>query len=283
MTKLSCKISDLEEICRLISLKGKNPQGKEFVAIPDFLLVCAGPTGSIPGSEGYADVKAVDNKGAIAVSLRYKNIKVVQDGVIPIGDVESFQKYLARFNSSDEVTVETTENKIIITRQSPSKIARIPMASVDSLTTSKNAEAILSNFKKNEAGYFQSKKTNLNLRLTLNAGDIKNVVDDGEAVGQRIYPWKLEANQLFVKVGEEQLGEIETQITTLKTESFTKSGDAPETQTAFAYGIDNIFGNLSGEVKIYLANGVQACPLILTQSTDKYSLKILLAPVTVTE
>ena len=38
MTKINCKISNLEEVCKIVSLKGVNTQGKEYVAIPDFLI-----------------------------------------------------------------------------------------------------------------------------------------------------------------------------------------------------------------------------------------------------
>jgi len=275
MTKLICSISDLEEVCRLVSLKGKNPQGKEYTAIPDFLVEVHE---NVETGKGLITTKAVDNKGAIAVGLEYNVPKVEVPGLIPIGDVEKFQKYLSRFNSSDEVIVETTENKILIVRPKPHKVARIPMASVDSLSSNKNAETILNNFQKTPEGYYKSSKTFLNLRLTLNADDVKNVIGDGEVVGQRIYPWKL-ADGLTIKVGTEQLGEIETQINLLKVES--NSDQPTNTKTAFAYGIDNIFNNLSGEVTVYLANQVEVCPLILEQKTEKYSLKILLAPVMV--
>jgi len=278
MTKMSCKISVLEEICRLASLKGKNPQGKEYVAIPDLLLqVFNRISGSMPGKSAVI-VKAIDNKGAIGVALINYNVNVLEPGVIPIGDVEKFVKYLSRFNSSDEVTVETTENRIILERKEPYKKATIPMASVDSISSNKNAEQILSNFQKTETGFFKSKKTNLNIRLTLNADDIKSVIDDGEVVGQRIYPWQLEENRLVIKVGEERLGEIETVIPTTKVETETPPAN---TKTSFAYGVDNIFGNLSGEIQVYLANNAEVCPLILTKETDTYKLKILLAPVMV--
>lgn len=39
MTEIKCKISDLQEICKLSSLKGKNPQGKEYYAIPISLFL----------------------------------------------------------------------------------------------------------------------------------------------------------------------------------------------------------------------------------------------------
>lgn len=279
MTQIKCKIQDLEEICKLAGLKGKDPRGKEYTALPDFLMSCEEKMGGI----SYIKIKAVDNKGAIALHLVYKNLTIIEPGLIPIGDVETFQKYLSRFNSSDEVTVSTTENRIVLTRQSPKKVAYIPKASVEALTTHKGAEKILRTFKFDAEtdGYPRSSKTYLDLRLTLNADDIKSVVDDGEVVQQRIYPWKVEGNKLSIKVGSEQLGQIETDINLLKIEPQETS--PASTKTSYAYGLDNIFSNISSEIKIYLANkaGEMGCPLYLEKETDKYNLTIILAPAAV--
>lgn len=223
-------------------------------------------------------MKAIDNKGAIALQLSYK-IPTKEAGLIPIGDVESFQKYLDRYNSSDEVTVSTTDNLIIITRVSPQKIARISKSSVDTITTTKGVE-VLQNFQFNDKGFPESKKTKLNLRLTLEADEIKKVVDDGEVVKQRIYPWMVD-NGFSIKVGTEQLGQIETLISLKKIEG--EIPEQPSTKTVYAYGLDNIFGNIDGEIKVYLANGTQSCPMLLTKETEKYNLTILLAPATVEE
>ena len=270
MTEFSCKVSDLVELCQLVSLSGKDLKGKEHLAIPDFLLTV---------NADNLEVKAVDSKGALAVHLTYK-IRPITPGIIPIGDVDVLLNYLSRYNSSDDITVSTTENKLILTRKNPLKVSRIPLASLETITTSKGADTILQNFQPTPTGYFASKKTNWDLKLTLKAEDVAEVIEDGEVVKQRIYPWKLE-NGLTIVVGTEQLGEIETSI--LIKEMSGETPTPPKTKTSFAYGIDNIFSNLSGDVNVFLVDGVDSCPIILQKKTDKYDITIFLAPAVITE
>jgi hypothetical protein len=270
MTEIKAKISDLKELCQLVSLVGKDTKGKTFLPIPEFVI-----NASVDGVQ----VQAVNKGTQLAVELKYKKITVVQPGAIVIGDVEKFTGFLDRFNSSDDVTVSTTENRIIITRLNPKKIARIPMADSGTLET-KGAQQFLEKFNKNvETGYYETSKTKFGVKVTLNAGDVKSVIDDGEAVNQRIYPWKLGDTGLTVKVGDAMLGEIETDIPLKKV--VVDSAVAPVVESAYAYGIDNIFGNLSGEVVVSLANGIGSCPMIVEKKSDKFSLKIILAPVVV--
>ena len=269
MTEIKCKISDLQEICQIVSLKGKDIKGKEFLPIPDFLIQSK-PNESL--------IEAVDAGGHLAVRLQYK-INTISEGLIVIGEVEKFQKYLERFNASDEVTLTTTENRIIITRAEPKKVARIPLASLESLTTHQNAKTVLDKFSFSETDYPKSQKSHLNLKLVAKAEDIKAVIDDGEVVGQRIYPWKVENGNLSVKVGTEQLGEIETIIKPSKIESDSTKVGSQKTSAGFAYGIDNIFGNLIGEVEIFLIDDVENSPLALRVKQPRLTLTAILAPV----
>ena len=268
MTKIEGTIQDLKEICRLVSLKGKDINGKEHIPIPEFLI-------SAGSSPNLLEISAMDRGSHLVVGLKYK-MSVPSAGSMCIGNVIKFGKYLDRFNNSDTVTIESTENRISIKK--PGKVARFPMASEDSIE-GREAVEVLKRFVKKD-GVYASAKTNLNVSLSLVADDVKRVVDDGEAVDQRIYPWTLSENGLMVKVGEEQTGIIETEI---PIESLNCGTGSVDVKTSYAYGIDNLFGNLSGRVKIYLANGIGACPLILEQETEKYKFKALLAPVVLPE
>jgi hypothetical protein len=266
MTKIKTKISEFRKICDLVSLIGKDTKGKQILAIPEFL---------IDASQNAVKIKAVDKGNHLAIDLTY-NVEVLESGPIVIGDVGYIQDFLNRFGSSDEVTIATTENKIIITRESPKKVARIPLASEESLDK-KDAKGFLEHFKKNDKGFYETSKTNFNIKLTVLASKIKDVIDDGEAVQQRVYPWSIVDNKLVVKVGAEQSGIIETDI------GFEDSTITKDTKviSAYAYGLDNIFNNLSDKVTLYLSETVEGCPLILEQTTDKYSFKAVLAPVDV--
>ena len=280
MTEVKCKVSDLREICDLISMKGKNPQGKEYVAVPDFMIKATG---------GILVVSATDSKNALAVGLKYKVESVPEEGSLPISDVETFKKYLDRFDATDSITVKTTQNRILIERADPKKVARIPLAESDSIESGAKGDEALARFPLTDAGYPKSAKTHMSLKLLLDAGAIKGVIDDGEVVKQRSYPWKIEGDTFTVKVGSEQLGEIETQIKVDKIELDPEvaGGETPGTtartpkgtKTCFSYGFDNLFSYVDGKVEIYLAENAAACPLYLVKKTDKFELRAILAPV----
>lgn len=269
MTEIKTKISNLRELCQLVSLEGKDVKGKSIIPVPEFQILAEG---------GNLRVQAKNKGNQLALELNYK-AETPTPGIIVIGDVERFLKYLDRFNSSDTVTLKTTENKLILTRDNPLKVARIPQASGEILE-GKDASAFLERFKKAESGYFETPKMKFGVKLTLKAEDVKSVIDDGEAVNQRVYPWTFGNAGLRVKVGSEQSGEIETVIEVKKIEA--QSPTTPEVKTAYAYGIDNIFGNLTGEVIVNLASG-GTCPMIVEKNVEQYSLKIILAPMEVVE
>lgn len=277
MIEVKCKVSDLREICDLISMKGKNPQGKEYVAVPDFMIKAV--AGQPLPMQGVLEVSATDSKNALAVGLKYKVESVPEAGNLPISDVETFIKYLDRFDATDSITVKTTQNRIILERADPKKVARIPLAESDSIESGAKGDEALARFPLTTAGYPKSAKTHLSLKLLLDAGAIKGVIEDGEVVKQRSYPWTIDGNAFSVKVGSEQLGEIETQIKVEKIEGDPEVPRLAGTKTCFSYGFDNLFSYIDGKIEVYLADGAEACPLYLVKKTDKFELRAILAPV----
>ncbi len=51
-----------------------------------------------------------------------------------------------------------------------------------------------------------------------------------------------------------------------------------KTQSSFGNGLDNIFSNLQGKVKIYLGDNVELTPLCVEQETENFKYLALLAP-----
>ena len=269
MTQLKGKIKDFKEVCRIVSLKGKDIKGKEFLPIPEFVI----NAGSNPNTN-LIEISAMDRGAHLAVNLKY-DMEVLSAGSMVIGDVEKFQKYLDRFGNSDDVVVENTENRIIITRNKIGKVAKFPMASEQTVDSS-GAISFLQKFKKVDDIY-ASPSTRFDVSLSVKAEDVKSVVDDGEAVNQRVYPCNITTDIMNMSVGEESTGLIST-IIPIENLSI-KSGSDINIKSSYAYGIDNLFNNLTGRVKIFFANNIGACPMILEQKTEKYDLKAIIAPV----
>lgn len=258
--KFKCKISDLETICRLAKAKGKNIDGRDYVAIPDVLINAFSPN--------KLSIKAMDIQGTFALSIDYKVDEVSEEGQLPIGDIENFEQFLTRFVPTDEIFVSTTQNKIVIERVEPKKVSRIPMGRIEDIL-SRNAVP-LDKLQRTDKG-FDSGKLNYNLSMIVDAEKIKGIIEDGNVVKQRILPWRIDGNKLYISIGSETSGEFEVEVT-------FESGTFGKTSTAFGNGIDNIFANLSGKVKIFLPDNVEISPLIVEQVTDKFNYLAILAP-----
>jgi hypothetical protein len=255
-----------------VSLQGRNIDGKSYRAILDCLV----------NATDYLTVKAMDLQGSFAIHLLYNIPQIIEQGQLPIGDIEKFESFLGRFDINDEVTVSTQGNKIVIERESPKKIARIPMAAHESIL-SKNA-IIIDKLTWSDLHFPITGKTHYNLAATIKAEDVTSLFDDGNVLKQRILPWRIDNNILYMKIGTETAGEFETeiQLEDLKRDESIHSV-SPRTSTAFGNGLDNIFSNLSGKVTIFLQAEVEICPLVVKQESEKYNFLALLAPYVVKE
>lgn len=267
MTKFKCKISDLETIVRLTESKGKNIDGKEYQALMDCLIVA---------SDNTLSVKGMDIQHTFAMQLTYKNIDTIEAGELPIGDLSNFSAILGRFNPLDEIVVYTQENKIFIERESPKKIAKIPLVAQEAIASIPVPP--IDNLKRTTDGYPTTGKTNLNTKIVINAEQITSIFEDGNVIKERIIPWKLEEGKLKVSIGSETFGSFETELIPESIEYSNISPVQSKTQTAFGNGLDNIFSNLSGKLKIYLADAVDITPLCVEQETEKFTYLALLAP-----
>jgi hypothetical protein len=276
MTEIKAKISDLLQLNRMTSMKGKDQRGKEYCVIPDYLLVAHGTetnSSCVKISDPFLEIEAIDTRKALTLLLIWNKVEVLEAGAIPIGDAEKFADYLERFNASDDVVLKTEGNDLVITRAEPFKKARYKLADLESLTTVKGASEMIAkwNFSGENVG---TEKTHFDFKMTVDALKIKEVTQDGETVNQRVYPILVEDGMVTMNVGSESLGSIETDIGA-KIENYT----GVKCKSAFAYGLDNIFSNLTGEVQIELEAGSDGKPMLVRQKTDAFSLMVLLASV----
>jgi len=260
MTKLFGKISNFLEICKLVKLEGKDPTGSTSRLISNFLMDCG--TNEIK-------VTTLNQESTVLTKLTYKKIDVINRGEIPIGSIEEFESYLKRFNPNDEVYVEDEENKLKITRLKPKKIAKIP------LTVRENIEDSL---RVGDIGdrlvvvddHYRIGSTELPVIVKTRVEFIKQVLDDGNIKNlERKYPFTITKDVFEGKVGDEKGGMIVTEIPTTEIKCESK------TVSAYRMGIDNVFHNLQGEVKICLA---QNAPMAVEQKTDNYEVVYLISP-----
>jgi hypothetical protein len=265
MTKFKCKISDLQSLVKLVSSKGKNIDGKEYSAITDCIMDVQ--SNSIV-------VKAMDIQHTFLVKVEYKNIDVLEQGQLPIGDLTNFASILTRFDPMDVVTLYTQENKLYIERAEPKKVAKLPLVSIDAISSSPATP--LDGLKRSAAGYPATDKIALNLKIVTNTENISSIFEDGNVIKERIIPIKVEQGKFKVAIGSEIYGSFETESTA---DLVVGDGETiGSTESSFGNGLDNIFSNLSGKVVIYLADKSTSTPLCVEQSTDSFNYLALLAP-----
>jgi hypothetical protein len=273
LTEIRCKVSDLLDICEIATLKGRNLQGKEYLAVPEFVI------DAVAGEKPTLSITAANVDNTLALKLDYLISSVPEAGEIPIGDVEKFVKYLERFSPKDEINLKIATNRIVIERATPRKIERIPLTDVANIDTTSRGKEYFVKFSTTEHGYPKSTKSHLNLKIILNADEIKKVIEDGEVVNQRIYPFDITPEAFTVKVGSEQTGEIETSIPNVNLENDPEKLGSRKTKTCFAGGLDNIFGNISGPVTLYMLDDSELSPMYILKTDLKYTFKAFLAPV----
>ena len=269
--KIKCKISDLQTIVKLVALKGKDMEGKEYAAVEDCVLTAAA---------GKLTVAVMDVQSTFGAKVDYKLVEIQEEGQLPIGDLETFAKFLSRFNSSDVVTVYNDENRVVIQRETPKKVAKLPLVSLESITT-KDAP-VFSNFKSDVNGYPVTAKSLWNLKFTLNADSVTSLFDDGDLIKQRILPWKVANSKLEMSIVDEVQGSFETEVALDSIESNPAKVGKQSTLVHFGRGVDNIFSNLSGNVTVYMVDDFAQAPIVITQSGEAFDFLAMIAPIVIT-
>ena len=257
MTKIKGKISDIKKLLQLIKLEGKDTTGSSNSMIENCLL---------EAKEGKISTNILSKTNVVIGFINYKALDIITEGEIPIGNIDEVLSYLKRFDDNDEITLETTENKIKLSRESPKKTASIPMSARENIDDSLRAEAIKDSITE-ENGKYKFRDTELIASMKVDSHIIKQVLDDGDVQGlDRKYPISID-EEIECKVGDEAGGIIETTISAIE-----KSGKA---KSSFSGGIDNVFNNLSGEVEIHIAeNG----PMLVIKNDEDLEIKFVVAP-----
>ena len=264
MVKFKCKIQDMLQVCKMASLKGTNDiSGKEYLSMQDMILAV----------DENVEVKSLSVLKEMMVKINY-HVDVIEKGQIPISDISMFVKFLQRFVPTDDVTISLVENKVVIERESPKKVARMITTSPENIVASQGTSQ-MEKYHKNADGYWTNDKMLFNLKIDFDAQEMRNVIGDGDLISQRVYPFVVKDSKFSVPLSSSTYGDMESEIAL----SSIKTSEASwvDTRTAYAAGLDNLFSALSGNVSLYLITGGYF-PLLLEQHSEKYDFIALLAP-----
>lgn len=257
MVKLKGKVNDIKELLQLIKLEGKDPDGSNSSMIDNCILVA---------KDGKVSTRVLAKTSTVMAFIEYTTLDVIEEGNLPIGSITEFLSYLKRFENEDEINIETTENRIKISRDDPKKVAHVPLTAEKNIDDSVRAESVKDSITE-EGGKYKFRNTELPASIKVNVHFIKQVLDDGNVQGlTRKYPITID-EEVSCKVGDEKGGLIET---TIPVENI--KGKA---SSSFAAGIDNVMSNLEGEIEIYLGD---KGPMLVIQNRENLKAKFVIAP-----
>jgi len=267
MARISMSVNKLKQFIELVSCEGETEEGgKAGKVITEFV---------ISAFDSYIETFGIDKVGKLFAHVKM-SATVIEPGPFNVGNVGIFESYLSVFENKDIITLTQESGMIKIERASPRKLAKFPTVSTENIETHKTAELINSKWKFNaEKTEISTESTTLNNIIVAKAEDFAQVVKDSKVVGEQHYPFvvtKDETGQMMLKV---DVGSLQTSMGVIKSmiPAVVKS---VELNNKYAYGFDNVFTTLSGEVKLFVAPDM---PLWVVKDESDYSVRYMLTPV----
>lgn len=226
--KFQISKSRLQDFINHIKLNGVLPDGSKQNLIDQF---------EIKVSKDKLSVMRSDHSHAcfIAVSV---SADVKESGTLPI-DIDEFEKYVKRMGkditvSFDDVTIKLEDGTKKIEYAAPAG----EIENFDELP-----------FKKEDGKIVFSHGTELDTVFEINSKYLQDIVKDSkELESVKMFPINVQEETVMLTVGDEQsaTSTITAPITEFKGEPVSGK---------FGMGFNNVFSNVSGNLRIFMANG----------------------------
>lgn len=285
MVEFTIKAGIFAKMLKYIEAKGKNVKGED----KPFITECI-----VSVTKKAIISNSIDENETLITKVRYliAPAKVKKIGLIPV-DIEPLLKAIKRFKSDNDVKVTFDEGLINLYRSKPKLSVTETTVPIDSVKSFIEIDDIP--FKRNETGNWLAKIIatdeegeiilennepkvvihNLDTYIKLDAGQIAEVVQDGEQIERRNFPITITPKRVIVIVEDEETGKrIDRELVT--EEIKTKKGIS----SVYSYGFGNAFGNLSGEIEIWLGHDL---PMVIVKKEENLDLVYNLATVELAE
>jgi len=267
MTKIKTQVSKFSSFINAISCEGADETGKTDRVIKEFV---------IKAIDGKIETYAADKVGKLFSHIR-QNMEVLEPGEIIIGDVGTMMKVLSAFEPGDNIVITQDSGFIVFLRETPKLRLRVATISKENMGSFQAAEMINSKWKFNEdKTVLGTDKTKLDCVFKVKVDDFKKIVKYSNIVGEQHYPFIVEKDEttgemkLIVKVGS-----LETSMVDIES-SIPAEMKSVELSNKYAYGFDNVFSSLSGNVTIFTAPNM---PLWIFKEEPDRELRYMILPI----
>lgn len=249
--------SVFQTILELVQANGKTVKGENKPMYKDCVIEVG---------KKELTIKTLDENEILYIEITSKITGVTEEGSIPV-ELEPIIESVKRFSDKDEITIKY-DDLIFISRKKPFLEVKTQTMSLDQITSKLDGDFPFTFDTKNNL-WTDGANTKLDTHIVLDANQFTEVIKDGEQFKHRTFPFKIEKGKMMVTVEDVDSGagvnrEIEV----------TKLDSKKEVSSLYSYGFGNAFGNLSGEIKIWIANQEA---MAISKHTDSYDLIYILA------
>lgn len=259
MTKIQGKYKDLKAIFERLKLQGKDETKTSKPLIYNCILVC---------KDDKINCSVLNPSCTVLAQFEFGNVKVIEAGNIPIGNIQEFSEFIGKFTSEEDITIETSENEILIKRTKPKKTAKLGMIVEEYIEDSNRAVEALSKLKIEENSItFNDLK--LENKFIFDSKFMKEALDDGNISSIiRVFKFDFSEEGINCLIGKQTENKIETEVPLISGKGKCK--------VLFQQGIDNVFSNVSGNVTIFVADD---SPMFVIAEDNISKSKFIIAPV----
>jgi len=268
MTKFNIKAGILKNIFSYVQAIGRTVKGENKPMLKDLILNV---------SKSNIKVEAIDENEVLITLIKapMKKDLVKEIGNIPFDLDETNKKNhvngIKRFKNDETITVRYVQDEgtdiVIFKRVKPKLEVELPTIALDTVTSSVSADIPFKFSKKTNT--WSAGELVLDTYIKIDAEEFMEVVQDGEQIEYRSFPITVYEKYVLVTVSDDESGaKIRRQLNAKEIKTKETIG------SIYSYGFGNAFGNLKGEIEIWLCN---EGPMIIRKTTEEINLVYILA------
>ena len=200
-------------------------------------------SGSVPINECIITVednklKVLHSDGTTIVVNHELQVEVEENGKIPIADIGRTIQFVHSFKPNKKITVYEKDDRLIM--KTDEKIVKIRLDDESVIKKLSGLEHItLTDGKITHKDFDEEVQV-----FKIDAEIIKNIVKDAKITGKMEFPFEVKDGKFYCSIGDE-----DAMITTVHNDI-----NIEDVKSTYAFGIDNVFSHLTGEVTVAFGN-----------------------------
>lgn len=257
-TRIVTNHNEMSNVLDKVRMRGTDTDGEKVSLVGDVIL-------TFDEEEGQVETKVFDGMRSVWCHLRKDFDGIREGGELVIGNIKDFTKYLERFG--ENVVVEQREDEHgerIYFEDENNKRGSITATEREHIASKESVDELPFEYDEEADEPVSEKVGPIEPYFVTEASEMQSILSDGDTTQVREYPISLEDGEVDIRVGDQE-GWIQNTIET--------EGDGVA-DTVYAYGMGNVFPQLSGEIKVHIMTDG---PMWIHHSDGEWTLDYMIA------